>query len=645
MLAPVSEYLSPAALARLEHKLSLREDLDSEWAVRPIALTRHRGLTTLLLEDPGGDLLVQSIGRPWELAPFLRTAIALARALGQLHERGFVHRDVKPANVLVDIAAGRAWLSGFGIASRLSRERRSPEPLGVISGTLAYMAPEQTGRMNRSVDSRSDLYSYGVTLYEMLTGVLPFEASDPMGWVHCHIAKQPPPVGQRAPGVPQQVAAIVEKLLAKSAEDRYQTAAGIEFDLRLCLEAWESHRTIDSFPLQSHDASDRLLVTERLYGREAEIETLLASFERVVRLGTTQLVLVSGYSGVGKSAAVSELHKVLAPSRGQFAFGKADHYKRDIPYATLAQAFQGLVRQLLGKDDREVSHWRASLLQALGGNGQLIVSLIPELALIIGDSPPVPDLAPKDAQGRFQLVFREFVGVFARAEHPLALFLDDLQWLDTATLDLLEHLVTHPDVRHLLLIGAYRDNEVGPSHPLVRTLASIRKAGPPIQEIVLAPLTPNDLAQLVSDSLHCETASAYPLAQVVHEKTDGNPFFAIQFLLALADERLLAFDHDRALWTWDLPGIGAKENTDNVLDLMTAKMRRLAKPTQRALGEFAYLGSAAEVDTLTLVLGGSQEEIHWALWDAARAGLVCRVEGGVCVPSRPSSRGGLHAHS
>jgi predicted ATPase/signal transduction histidine kinase len=628
MLALVSEYPSPAGLARLEHKLSLREDLDSEWAVRPIALTCHRGRTTLLLEDPGGELLVQSMGRPWELSPFLRTAIALANALGQFHERGFVHRDVKPANVLLDMPAGRVWLTGFGIASRLPRERRSAEPPEVIAGTLAYMAPEQTGRMNRSVDSRSDLYSYGVTLYEMLTGVLPFEASDPIGWVHCHIAKQPPPVRQRAPGVPQQVAAIVEKLLAKSAEDRYQTAAGVEFDLRLCLEAWESRGRIDSFPLQSHDASDRLPVPQRLYGREAELETLLASFERVVQLGTTQLVLVSGYSGVGKSSVVGELHKVLVPPKGQFAFGKTDQYKRDIPYATLAQAFQSLVRQLLSKDDREVSNWRASLLQALGGNGQLIVNLIPELALIIGDSPPVPDLAPKDAQSRFQLVFREFVGVFARAEHPLALFLDDLQWLDTATLDLLEHLVTHPDVRHLLLIGAYRDNEVGPSHPLLRTLALIRKAGAPIQEIVLAPLTPNDLAQLVSDSLHCETASAYPLAQLVHEKTNGNPFFAIQFLLALADERLLAFDQDRALWTWDLPGIGAKGLTENVVDLMTAKMRRLPKPTQRALGEFAYLGNAAEVDTLTLVHGGSEEDIHAMLAEAARVGLVCRVKGG-----------------
>ena len=302
MLAPVSEYLSPAALARLEQKLSLREDLDSAWAVRPIALTRHRGRTTLLLEDPGGELLVLSMGRPWELAPFLRTAIALAKALGQLHERGFVHRDVKPANIFVDVPAGRVWLSGFDIATRVSRERPSPEPPAVIAGTLAYMAPEQTGRMNCPVDSRSDLYSYGVTLYEMLTGVRPFEASDPMGWVHCHMAKPPPPVGQQAPGVPPRVAAIVEKLLAKSAEDRYQTAAGVELDLRLCLEAWEFHHEIDPFPQQTQDTRDRLRVPERLYGREAEIETLLASFERVVQLGTTQLVLVSGYSGIGKSS-------------------------------------------------------------------------------------------------------------------------------------------------------------------------------------------------------------------------------------------------------------------------------------------------------------------------------------------------------
>ena len=285
------------------------------------------------------------------------------------------------------------------------------------------------------------------------------------------------PPDERVAGVPGPLSAIVMKLLAKTAEERYQTAAGVEADLRRCLAEWESHGRIDPFPLGAHDVSDRLLIPEKLYGREREIDTLLASFDRVVANGTSELVLVSGYSGIGKSSVVNELHKALVPPRGLFASGKFDQYKRDIPYATLGQAFQSLVRSLLTQSEEELGRWREALREALGPNGQLIVNLVPELELVIGKQPPVPDLPPQDAQNRFQMVFRRFLGVFARKEHPLALFLDDLQWLDAATLDLLEHLVTHSEVRHLLLVGAYRDNEISPSHPLLRTLDAIRKAG------------------------------------------------------------------------------------------------------------------------------------------------------------------------
>jgi len=446
-------------------------------------------------------------------------------------------------------------VTGFGIASRLPREHQAPAPPEVIAGTLAYMAPEQTGRMNRSVDSRSDLYALGVTFYEMLTGTLPFTAADPIEWVHCHIARQPTPPSERAKGIPGPLSAIVMKLLAKTAEERYQTAAGVAADLRRCQAEWEAHGRIDPFRLGTQDASDRLLIPERLYGREREIDTLLAVFDRVVAKGTPELMLVSGYSGIGKSSVVHELHKVLVPPRGLFASGKFDQYKRDIPYATLAQAFQSLVRPLLGQSEAELGRWRDALREALGPNGQLIVNLVPELELVIGAQPPVPDLPPRDAQNRFQMVFRRFLGVFARQEHPLALFLDDLQWLDTATLDLLEHLITHSEVRHLLLVGAYRDNEVGPAHPLLRTLEAIRKADARVHEIVLAPLRLDDVGQIVADALHCEPERARPLAQLVHDKTGGNPFFAIQFFTALAEEGLLAFDPVALAWQWNIDRI------------------------------------------------------------------------------------------
>jgi PAS domain S-box-containing protein len=626
LLAPVAEQPRLESLKRLEHEYALRAELDPGWAARPLALARRHNRTVLVLEDPGGEPLDRLLGRGLEVTQFLRIAIPLAAALRRVHERNLIHRDIKPANVLVDTANGRAWLTGFGIASRLPREHQIPELPEVIAGTLAYMAPEQTGRMNRSIDSRSDLYELGVTLYEMLTGVLPFNASHPMEWVHCHIARQPIPPAERVKDIPGPISAIVMKLLAKTAEDRYQTAAGVEADLRTCLAGWEAHRRIDSFPLGAHDASERLLIPEKLYGREAEIATLLGAFDRVVASGATELVLLSGHAGIGKSSIVNELHKALVPPRGLFAAGKFDQYKRNIPYATLAQAFQSLVHQILGKNDAELSRWRSALLDALGPNGQLIVNLIPELALIIGEQPPVPELPPRDRQNRFQLVFRRFLGVFARPEHPLALFLDDLQWLDTATLDLIEHLVPHPEVRHLLLVGAYRDNEVNPSHPLMRTLATIREAGGRVQETLLAPLIPDDVEQLLADALHTEPGRAQPLADLVFEKTDGNPFFTIQFLIALAEEALLAFDPVTAEWTWDLPRIRAKGFTDNVADLMAAKLSRLPHATQKALRPLACLGNVAETATLNLLHAGTEEATHAALWEAVRAGLILRSE-------------------
>src|SRR5262249_29516253 len=606
LLSPVATQPALGTLDRIEHQFALRDELDSAWAVRPRALSQYRGRPALVLENPGGETLDRLIAGPMEMTQFLRLSVGLATALGGLHRRGLIHRDIKPANVLVDCATGEVRLMGFSIALRLPRERQSPEPPEFIAGTLPYMAPEQTGRMNRSIDSRSDLYALGVVLYEMLTGCLPFSASDPMEWVHCQIARQAVPPSERRTDVPSVVSAIIMKLLAKTPEDRYQTAAGVESDLGRCLSEWNAQGIIAELSLGQHDTTDRLLIPEKLYGRAREIEILLKAFDRIVAGGRPELVLVSGYSGIGKSSVVNELHKPLVPPRGLFASGKFDQYKRDIPYATLAQAFQSLVRPLLSKSEAELDRWRDAIREALGPNGRLIVDLVPELKLILGEQPPVPELPVQDARRRFQLVFRRFISVFARPEHPLALFLDDLQWLDAATLDLLEDLLTQVDVRHLLLIGAYRDNEVDSAHPLMRKLEAIRKAGAIVQDIVLAPLTHNDLGQLIADSVHCELDRAAPLAQLIHEKTTGNPFFTIQFISALAEEGLLTFDYGEARWSWDLNRIHAKGYTDNVVDLMVEKLNRLPVETQNALQQLACLGISAEFALLTMVYQDSK---------------------------------------
>jgi PAS domain S-box-containing protein len=618
----VADPPSPATVRSLQQEYALRSELDPAYVVRPLSMMQNHGRPMVVLEDPLGTPLDLLLNGAMDIAQFLRLALPVVAALGHIHSRGLVHKDIKPANIMVNAALTQAWLMGLGFASRLPRERQSGQISDFLVGTLAYMAPEQTGRMNRSIDSRSDLYSLGVTFYEMLTGTLPFAVSDPMELVHCHMARQPTPPCEKTHGVPRAVSAIIMKLLAKTAEGRYQTAAGVESDLRRCLSEWEMQRRIDEFSLGEHDTPDRLLIPEKLYGRESDIDALLAAFDRVVAGGKPELVLVSGYSGVGKSSVVNELHKSLVPPRGLFASGKFDQYKRDIPYATLAQAFQNLVQRLLGKSEADLAPWRDLLRDALGPNGRLIIELVPELELIIGHQPPAPDLPPADARRRFQLTFRRFLGVFARPEHPLALFLDDLQWLDAATLDLLENLLTGSDLRHLMLTGAYRSNEVTSAHPLRQKLEAIEAAGGKVVQITLVPLAPEHLQQLISEALRCEPERIAPLARLVHGKTGGNPFFANRFIASLAEEGLLTFDHGAARWSWDLGRIQAKGYTDNLVDLMVGNLIRLTAETQKAVQQLACLGNDAAVATLSLIYGTTETESHSMLEEAVRADLL-----------------------
>src|SRR5262249_4382264 len=515
-------------------------------------------------------------------------------------------------------------LTGFGIASRLPRERQMLEPPELIAGTLSHMAPEQTGRMNRSLDSRSDLYSLGITFYQALTGSLPFSASDPMEWVHCHIARKPASPTARRKEIPPQLAAIVMKLLAKTPEQRYQTAAGAEHDLRRCLDEWERRGAIAEFSLGERDQSDRLVIPDKLYGREREIATLLAAFDAAVASGAPQLVLVSGYAGIGKSAVVGELHKALVPSRGVFAAGKFDQLKRDVPYATLAQAFQSLIRQLLAKPEAELTEWRERLRHALSPNASLLFDLIPELKFVIGEQPAVPEISLSDAKARFQITIRRLIGVFARADHPLALFLDDLQWLDEATLELVEDILVHPEPQHLFLVGAYRDNEVDAVHPLMRKLAAIRESGAVIEHIVLDPLSGDALTEWIADALHCPVEAAQPVAELIHDKTAGNPFFVNQFIRELVEDDLIVFEPGDASWRWDLDAIRSKGYTGNVVDFMVRQLSRLPVIVQTALTGLACLGNRAKASTLARVQEMPEEQLQSDLWEALRLELIVR---------------------
>ncbi|WP_437821538.1 AAA family ATPase [Sorangium sp. So ce1078] len=617
----------PKDIERLKHEYAIGKMLNHEAIVTPLALETFEGLLALILEDFGGESLDHFMDVPMEVERFLDLAVRIVAGVTALHQRDIIHKDLKPQNILVNEATGQVKLAGFGFASRLPREQAPAGPPRLIEGSLPYLAPEQTGRMNRAIDSRADLYALGVTFYEMLTGRLPFEARDPLEWVHFHVARAPPPPSAIVPELPEVLSALVLKLLAKMPEDRYQTARGLKHDLERCLLEWRTTGRIEPFPLAQRDVSGRFQIPQKLYGREGDVAALLRAFERVVSTGSPELVLVSGYSGIGKSALVHELYKPIVRQRAFFLSGKFEQYKRDIPYSTLVQAFRELVLEILAESEDRMAVWKQRLLDALGINGQLLVEVIPQIELVIGRQPPVPELPPTEAQNRFRVVFRHFIGVFARKEHPLALFLDDLQWTDSASLGLLHDLLTHPETRYLLVIGAYRDNEVTPSHPLMLALNQTREEGARVSDIVLGSLSRDNLAALVSDALHCPPEGAAPLSNLVYEKTAGNPFFAIQFLTALHDERLIDFDERAEAFRWNVAKTREKGFTDNVVDLMIGKLMRLPRRVQGALKQLACLGSTADVALLAMVQGGSEEDMHADLWDAVHEGLVFRLDG------------------
>ncbi|XXY52046.1 AAA family ATPase [Sorangium sp. So ce269] len=619
------DHASPRALGRLHHEHEIARALDTPAVVKPCAIEALGDQVALVLEDFGGRSLDQLLDGPTPLDRFFPIALRLAGALAELHRHHVIHKDIKPQNLLCNPETGEVKITDLGIACLAPRESQELVHDGLIEGTLAYMAPEQTGRMNRRIDERTDLYSLGVTFYEMLTGTLPFHASDPVAWVYCHIAQKPPPPHAIVPSIPPALSALVLKLLAKAAEERYQSALGLRHDLDACFTQLRASGTIKAFPLGQRDVSDRFQVPQRLYGREREVAALLAVFDRVAAQGRPELALVSGYSGIGKSSLVAELHRPVARARGFFLRGKFDELKRDIPHHAFLQAFRGLVQELLCVSEDELERWRQRLREALGPNGGLLADVLPELALLLGPQPPAPELPAVEARHRFHATLRRFVAACVQKEHPMVLFLDDLQWADAGSLQLLEQLITHAEAGHLLLVGAYRDNEIGPAHPLSIMLSDARKGGAAVTDIVLAPLSAADVGALVAGTVRAPAEQVEPLARLVHEKTGGNPFFLIQFLIALHQEGLLAFDAEAGAFRWDIAAIRDKGFSDNVVDLMTGKLRRLSAPTQDALKLAACLGSSFTLDSLAMIASRPAAELREALAEAAREGLLlCR---------------------
>ncbi len=614
------EYPTPEQITRYKREYEIVQSLTIDGVTRAYSLQKYQNTLVMILEDFGAQSLKKMMAvNNFTLLEFLQIALRITEILSQIHSANIIHKDLTPDNIIFNPKTGILKIIDFGISTVLYRENPTITNHTVLEGTLPYISPEQTGRMNRSLDYRSDFYSLGVTFYELLTHQLPFNTNDPMELVHCHIAKQPVPPHELNPEIPSSVSDIVMKLLAKTAEKRYQSSWGIQADLRSCLNQLETNGAISEFTLGEQDISDKFQIPQKLYGRKREVETLLTAFERVSS-GTVEMMLVTGYSGIGKSALVQEIYNPITRHRGYFISGKFDQFRRNIPYSAIVSTFQSLIRQLLTESAEALSLWKEKLQRALGPNGQLIIDVVPEVELIVGPQPDVQKLGPEQSKNRFNLLFQNFIRVFCSPAHPLVIFLDDLQWVDSATLKLIEIIMTDEDMRYLFLIGAYRDNEVDATHPLMMTVNSLHNKRAIINQITLFPLQLEQIAQLIAETLHSDTESVKPLASLVEHKTQGNPFFINQFLKTLYAENLLRFILNA--WQWDIAQIEALEITENVVDLMIGRLKKLPDSTQLVLQLAACVGNRFDLNTLAIIHKESVAQTFENLLPVIQLGLI-----------------------
>ncbi|NET59385.1 MAG: AAA family ATPase, partial [Symploca sp. SIO2E6] len=663
------DYPTPTELTRYKQEYEITRSLTIDGVIQAYDLQPYQNTLAMILEDFGGKSLNLIINeRKLSLPEFLKLAIKVTNILAQIHAANVIHKDINPSNIVWNVKTDQLKIIDFGISTKFTRENPTINNPNLLEGTLAYMSPEQTGRMNRVLDYTTDFYSLGVTFYQILTNVLPFETNDALELVHCHLAKQaiPPHLRRQGDGgmgrwgdgemggwgeIPQAVSNIVMKLMAKTAEERYQSALGIKTDLEECLRQFQNSGEIADFSLAQQDIGDRFRIPQKLYGREQEIATLLATFEQITSNPVEDLdvsenkaedspkenqslrvsasphprvhfLLVAGYSGIGKSALVQELYKPITAQRGYFISGKFDQFQRNIPYSAIAAAFKSLIQQLLAENEAQLSQWRKKLLAALGSNGQVIIDVIPEVEQIVGPQPPVQQLEPTEAQNRFNLVFQKFVQVFCQQAHPLVIFLDDLQWADSASLKSIELMLTDSQIEYLLVIGAYRDNEVSPTHPLIATFNRFQEEGAMLNWLTLAPLAPDQITQWIADTFYSQPKLVEPLAELIHRKTSGNPFFINEFLKTLYQENLLTFEQQERCWQWDIAQIEASSITDNVVDLMLGKLRKLPEATQQALYLAACIGNRFDITTLSPICETSAAQTFEHLLPAIQLGLV-----------------------
>ncbi|MBL9175487.1 MAG: AAA family ATPase [Verrucomicrobiales bacterium] len=613
-----------AALWREFEVLEFLKASGVEGVIRALSVEEFPGGAVLVLEDFGQEPLDRTLDRGgMPLSRFLIVAADLTRTVGELHRCGVIHKNIKPSNIYHDPISRRIALGDFGLAARLARDSGVLQGSLLLEGSLPYMSPEQTGRMNRAIDYRSDYYSLGVSFYEMLTGRLPFESDDPMELVHSHIAREPVPPHEVNPAIPSGISRLILKLLAKTAEHRYQSARGLLADLDRC----GREPSGDAPDLGLEDVAETFHLPQKLYGRESQVADLLDSFQRV-SLGGTELVWVAGGAGMGKSALVGEIQKPIAGSRGHFISGKFDQFQHEIAYSALIRAFADLVRQLLTERAPVLEAWKLRLQGALHPNGRVITELVPEIELILGRQPPMPELGLTEAEARFTLVFREFVRACADPEHPLVLFLDDLQWADSATLRMLKLLVTAPGMKNLLIVGAYRDDETPADSPLQALIDELREGPVPCRRIQLPPLGLAEVNGMVSQTLRMDPPATLPLSQLIFAKTQGNPFFVSEFFRSLYLEKLVDFDPAAGGWNWNLERIRRLEITDNVVELMAGRIQRLPSNTQAALELAACAGNQFELKTLCEVAGRSPAAVVEDLRPALDEGLILPLDEG-----------------